>query len=222
MSDLKSVVQKDGDHKETVSFNYPKYKSMGTSHADWNSNVNTVEAALESIIQDQPMREDYPLIHLRREETDEFGTLIRVHFDLFGKTTLVKMAMQILNPSVTNYVMLNTLESDKSEAFLEELMSSFKAAGGDASKNLLSFIPSLNSDDPNALKSEIIKLLKAGVPAANATVNQSKIADDSLTHLPSDSEYDGPLNFDEIDSANSEKDKLPMIIMPNPCPDDYN
>lgn len=231
MNDFGAMVEKDFDGKETVSFNYPKYQALGTPHEIWKLNVSKVEEHLESIIENNPWQEDYPLMHMRREEETDDGLLIRVHFDLYGKTTLVNFAMQMLNKSVNMYVSLNTIASDKGKEILKsappELAELLKNPG--ALVDILK-LPQGSVNSPDELKAKVSEMLKAkGIDPANVKligpegVNLN-IAEDSLTHLSEDDAPAGPLDFgkaDEVDSG-AKSEKFPFILMPNPAPDEIN
>jgi uncharacterized protein YlaN (UPF0358 family) len=234
MTDFKHIVDKDVNHKETVSFNFPKYQEMGTPHEVWSINVDKVEECLEAIIENQPWGDEYPLIHMRREEMTDDGLLIRVHLDLHGKTTMVKFAMQMLNRAVNVYVSLNMIASDKGKELLENVPPELAELMKNPSA-LVDILPV--TGDPNdgeAIKAQIMKALEAkGIDPANVKLvgpgaeklkEKIKVADDSLTLLDDDDVPTGPLDFskaNEVDSG-EKSGGFPFLLMPNPNPEDIN
>lgn len=117
---FKKVLSVENDTKKTVSFNYPKYQEKGTPHNIWLDNVAKVEKDLEMILEEYPLQEIYPLIYMRREDNDELGQIIRVHFDLFGKKTAIEGSLYMLRHSEDRYVFLNLLNSEESGAELKK------------------------------------------------------------------------------------------------------
>lgn len=227
MDQLRILVDKDIDGKETVSFNYPKYEKIGTPRDVWLSNINDVEVTLEDILDKQPWKDEFPLIHLRREEKDQDGNLIRVHFDLFGRTTLVKFAMEMLNVSVNMYVTKNTLSSDKGQKLLDKLPPDMLDIISKNPNGFLDIVP-VNSSSKESIKAQVIAHLEAkGLPTDNIQIMNSKaleIPENSLTKLSDDDVPTGPLDFgfaNEVDT-NDNKESLPFFLMPNPNPDEIN
>lgn len=235
MNMLKTLVEQEGDGKETVTFNYPKYEAVGTPHKVWFFNVSKVEESLEDIIEGAPWREEYPLIHLRREETDEDGRVIRVHFDIFGKPSMIKISRMMLSKAEEVYVMANRLATEEGretvrkvldEVMPPELRNLMKEAGvnlGDA--HILPVTG--NPNDPNEAIDQILENLKSH--GINVDADQVKILngpmknvpDDSLTKIEDGSDYDGPLDLSPADKVAS-KSPTPFFVMPNPNPDEVN
>lgn len=121
---LRRILEKDGDVKRTVSFNYPKYEEIGTPHPFWLRTVDNAEEDLEQIIADQPFREDFPLTYYRREEQDASGRVIKVHLDLLGRKTMVDLALQIFAGAEQNYVLANQIATKEGMVKFQELIDS--------------------------------------------------------------------------------------------------
>lgn len=230
MSAFRSIVEKEQDGKETVSFNYPKYEEKGTPYEVWSLGVNKVEEALERIIEDQPWREEFPLIHLRREEKDESGRVIRVHLELYGRISLVRVALTMLRKAEQAYVMLNTMATEEGrnkmkeifESMPPELRAAIEAAGGKVEN--MQLMPVLgNANDMDAVTEQIKSQLKAqGLNIEDVKVigpGFKKVPEDSLTKVEN---YDGPLDLSMADEADSKSGDIPFFVMPNPNPDDLN
>ena len=226
---LEQILEKDIDYKETVSFNYPKYEKMGTPHERWLIHTGLVEKSLENIIEKQPLAEEYPLVHIRREERDDSGRIIRVHFDLYGRTTLVKMALVLLNASIDMYVAFNMLDGTKGKELFESLPEDLKAAVKNAQGNLkAAFIP-VSSSDPEVVKKEVSAYLKDNGIDPNNVKLVSASGTESSKELTKELQKtflkpEGPLDLNALDEMETDEpdDYYPQFVFPNPTPDDYN
>lgn len=198
------MLAKEVDSKSTVSFNYPKYEAKGTPHEVWLENVNLVERFLESILKAQPFKDEYPLMHLRREEQDDSGRVIRVHLDVFGKGTLVKLTLAFLSEAEKVYVENNLLASPQAKEHLNQIVQNGQGM----------IIP---ITDPSKAKEQVEKFLKAqGMDPKKVKVVYSG--------LPPEFQNANPLNLDGLDDQNGEDVDLNLgpLLMGNPDPEDYN
>lgn len=207
---LKEVVSKEFDHKETVSFNFPKYQEIGTPHSVWERNVNNVEKVLEEILSSQPLADDFPLVHIRREEKDEEDSLIRVHLDVYGKATLVKFAVHLLKLAENLYVTINNISAQSGEEhqdYVNVLLDNFQA---------------INSGDPESLGKLGIQTLnyleKIGVDVKDikSSISNGSYDVGSTTNMVTDSDIDGPLSFESDEGVSN------LLVMPNYNIDDVN
>lgn len=237
MEMLRHIVEKESDgYMETVTFNYPKYEAEGTPHAVWLFNVGKVEESLENILEGAPWREEFPLIHLRREEFDENGRVIRVHFDIFGRNSMVKISLMMLRRAEEIYVMANQLATPKGKELIQELMkksmtpelkSKLEELGSNLESMQIMPVITTPGDTQGAIEQIKALLRVQGVDISdenlkilNASGKQINVPEDSLTELDDGSDYDGPLDL-SFDSKFA-KGKLPFLVMPNPNPDDVN
>lgn len=106
---LEKIFANDIDSKDTVSFNFPKYQKIGTPYDVWLNNVKLVEENLALIINTNPWQSNYPVSYARRDETDDSGNVIHVHFDIFAKSTMITFVETLLKPFVDGYVFNNSL-----------------------------------------------------------------------------------------------------------------
>lgn len=207
---LKEVVSKEFDHKETVSFNFPKYQEIGTPHSVWERNVDNVEKVLEEILSSQPLADDFPLVHIRREEKDEEDSLIRVHLDVYGKATLVKFAVHLLKLAENLYVTINNISAQSGEEhqdYVNVLLDNFQA---------------INSGEPESLGKLGIQTInyleKIGVDVKDVklSISNGSYDADSATNMVTDSDIDGPLSFESDEGVSN------LLVMPNYNIDDVN
>lgn len=200
---LKVAVSKDKDTKDTVTFNYNKYEVKGTPHDVWLSNVNKVEEVLETILNTQPFETEYPIMHLRREERDNQDRVIRVHFDILGKTTLLKFVRALLAPAENIYVEENLLASNHKEEFIKSL-------GAEV-------IPIPN---PKKAKETVEKYLKnKGIDPASV-----KIVYSGFPENPEIENAKGlnPLNLDELEDQDSNVLNINPFLVSNSDSEDFN
>lgn len=195
---LKSLVEKDFNHKEVVSFNYPKYRDIGTPHDVWFKAVSKVEEYLDSLMKSQPFPEDYPIAFIRTEEKDESGQVIKVNMEILGKTTLVKFALQMLSPAEQQYVATNMLSSDKKDELID---AAKKLAGAEV----------ISVKDAKNPSKEIMQHLKAkGIDAKNVKI---------LSTEPIDLTQDATMQEEETDKELDALLSLPFMM---PKSDDFN
>lgn len=251
MDNLKSIIEKETDgYMKNVSFNYDKYKAIGTPYDVWLNNVSRVERELEAIIAGAPWTDEYPLIHLRNDEKDDSGTVVKVTLSIYGRKTIVNAVLNFLSQAEDEYVFLNTIAVDeyraKAEQILKEtqgkvsddkyqvLVDNFEKAkqlvnlseNNDIEKSItpkgaVSVVAASKEEAISKVKEE---LLKKGLTIKDEQITYISVQDHKLSELKqsSDSGFTGvgPIDFSAEDEL--EEIELPKFIMPNPDPDDYN
>jgi len=201
INQLKNVVQNDIEFQDTVSFNWPKYEEAGTPYNIWFENTNAVEESLIKILEAQPFPDEYPLVYIKREDTNSEGVVTNVHLDVYGRTTLVKFALTMLDPFVQNYVSKNIVSTPAGAEALQNFEAKAKELG---------VIPELIKADPNDLIGSVKKQLK------EKGLDPDKVLITTMDGKTVD------LGTKEEEEELFDDGSPPMILMPNPDPDGYN
>ncbi len=201
MADLtkfKEIIAKEVDDKKTVSFNYPKYEEQGTPHDVWAKSVAEVEKVLDEIISKQPIPE-VPLMYMRREEKDDSGRVIRVHFDVYGKATMVRETLKMFRAAENVYVGVNMAASKKMSDQLAKMAAIIKEKYGD-----------------HPTQEQITQVINETLGPPQMPKIAKKDGDEYL-------DKKAPLDLSGIDELEmDEQAEKPSFVMPNPDPDDFN
>ena len=222
---LENILAGDIDTSEVVSFNFPKYRDLGVPFDVWMRNVNLVEEGLELLLQNAPLSDQYPMMHLRSEKLDDSGAVIRVDLQIIGKSYLVAQGISIFNrTSVSQYVTSNMLNSEEASKAVEglapetiEIANKIKSGMFISGKSISQGAQLVSGVgmSPEEIKATVEKQYDdAGIDGVEVSVIPLNL---SQSELDSD---DNPLDL-SMDEDDVSEMTIPFLL-PNPDPDEFN
>jgi hypothetical protein len=185
--DLIKMINESPDGKESIAFNYAKYKAAGVSEERWNRHVRYCEFKLESIINDCPYETNSPIVYMRKDHKDNDGSPV-VFLEIYGPSALVNITRVLFQPTENLYVALNLYYSNNNN-FIDKMMP-------DQKNHFMKLVVEINA-------------------TIDSIINDTSVSTDTISSKEEEKEVEPSSNIEQEEVIFEEDSNLKYILLPN-------